>query len=106
MLYLDTLDSAYGRGWYRENGFVARRPDGTFCYGFVPHTSHTGERRPAGHGARYRLSVSGPGVTPDVRWEGAGLSSFNPALPELVAHETAMNVLQRSLTSESAPCRA
>lgn len=106
VLYLDTLDSAYGRGWYRENGFVARRPDGTFCYGFVPHTSHTGERRPAGHGARYRLSVSGPGVTPDVQWEGAGLSGFNQADPGHVAHETAMNALQRQLMGGSTPCRA
>jgi hypothetical protein len=106
VLYLDTLDSAYGRGWYRENGFVARRPDGTFCYGFVPHTSHTGERRPAGHGARYRLSVSGPGVTPDVQWERAGLAGFNRADPGHVAHETAMNALQRQLMAGSTPCRA
>jgi hypothetical protein len=106
VLYLDTLDSAYGRGWYRENGFVARRPDGTFCYGFVPHTSHTGERRPAGHGVRYRLAVSGPGVTPDVQWEGAGLSSFDSADPNHVAHETAMNGLQRQLMAGSTPCRA
>jgi hypothetical protein len=106
VLYLDTLDSAYGKGWYRENGFVARRPDGTFCYGFVPHTSHTGEHRPPGHGARYRLAVSGPGVTPDVLWEGAGLPSFDSANPEHVAHEAAMNALQRSLMSASTPCRA
>jgi hypothetical protein len=106
VLYLDTLDSAYGKGWYRENGFVARRPDGTFCYGFVPHTSHRGERRPPGHGARYRLSVSGPGVTPDVQWESAGLASFNRTDPVLVAHEAAMNVLQRELMSGSTPCRA
>jgi hypothetical protein len=106
VLYLDTLDSAYGKGWYRENGFVARRPDGTFCYGFVPHMSHTGERRPAGHGVRYRLSVSGPGVTPDVQWEGAGLSGFNRADPSHVAHETAMNALQRQLMAGSTPCRA
>ena len=105
VIYLDTLDSAYGKGWYRENGFVARRPDGTFCYGFVPHTSHTGERRPAGHGARYRLAVSGPGVTPDVVWEGAGLAGFNRADPQHVAHEAAMNALQRRLMASSMPCR-
>ena len=106
VLYLDTLDSAYGKGWYRENGFVARRPDGTFCYGFVPHTAHTGERRPPGNGARYRMSVSGPGVTPDVQWEGAGLPAYSTADPELVAHETAMNALQRSLMGGSSVCRS
>ena len=80
VLYLDTLDSAYGAGWRRENGFVARNPDGTFCYGFVPHTSEQGERRPAGNGRRYRLAVSGPGVTPDVVWEAgaARLRSREP----------------------------
>jgi hypothetical protein len=106
VLYLDTLDSAYGQGWYRENGFVARRPDGTFCYGFVPHTSPRGERRPPGHGARYRLAVSGPGVTPDVQWEGPGLPSFDRSNAQHVAHEAAMNALQRELMSSSTPCRA
>jgi hypothetical protein len=106
VLYLDTLDSAYGRGWYRENGFVARNPDGTFCYGFVPHTSPRGERRPPGHGGRYRLSVSGPGVTPDVQWEGPGLGSFDRSNPQHVAHEAAMNALQRQLMGASTPCRA
>jgi hypothetical protein len=104
VLYLDTLDSAYGKGWYRENGFVARRPDGTFCYGFVPHTAHTGERRPAGHGRRYRLAVSGPGVTPDVVWEASGLSAFDAANTQHREHEARMNALQRSLMRD--PCRA
>jgi len=106
VLYLDTLDSAYGKGWYRENGFVARRPDGTFCYGFVPHTAHTGERRPAGHGTRYRLSVSGPGVTPDVSWEAAGLPGYDPANPKHVTHEAEMNALQGSLMTRSSVCHA
>ncbi len=106
VLYLDTFDSAYGPGWRRENGFVARRPDGTFCYGFVPHTSHVGERRPAGNGVRYRLGVSGPGVTPDVIWEGAALANFDPSDPKHVEHEASMNELQRSLMSASTPCRS
>lgn len=104
VLYLDTLDSAYGKGWFRENGFVARRPDGTFCYGFVPHTAHTGERRPAGHGRRYRLAVSGPGVTPDVVWEGDGLADYDADSAEHREHEARMNELQRALMRQ--PCRA
>jgi len=106
VLYLDTLDSAYGPGWRRENGFVSRNPDGTFCYGFVPHTTHAGELRPAGHGRRYRLAVSGPGVTPDVAWEGAGLHDFDPANEDDRAHEDAMNALQRELATGSKPCHA
>jgi hypothetical protein len=106
VLYLDTYDSAYGLGWRRENGFVARRPDGSFCYGFVPHRAPSGELRPAGHGSRYRLSVSGPGVTPDVAWEGTGLHNFRPGDVGDLAHETRMNELQQQLASRSTPCRA
>jgi hypothetical protein len=106
VLYLDTLDSAYGPGWRRENGFVSRNPDGTFCYGFVPHRTPSGELRPPGNGRRYRLAVSGPGVTPDVMWEGPGLHDFDPENPADRAHEAEMNELQRSLATGSRPCHA
>jgi len=104
VLYLDTLDSAYGKGWRRENGFVARNPDGTFCYGFVPHIAD-GRQRPAGNGRRYRVAVSGPGVTPDVMWEGAGLADFDRSNQDDVALEARMNELQRSLMARSGPCQ-
>jgi hypothetical protein len=106
VLYLDTYDSAYGPGWRRENGFVARRPDGTFCYGFVPHRTNTGKLRPPGNGRRYRLAVSGPGVTPDVAWEGPGLPDFDPGNPDHVALEARMNELQRQLVRGARPCHA
>ena len=64
-IYVDTLDSAYGKGWRRENSFLTHRPTGGFCYGFYPHGNH-----PSGQGKRYRATVSGPGVTPDAYWEG------------------------------------
>ena len=104
VLYLDTLDSAYGPGWRRENGFVSRNPDGTFCYGFVPHRTRTDETRPPGHGRRYRLAVSGPGVTPDVMWEGPGLHDFRPDDPGDRAYEARMNELQGELATGSKPC--
>lgn len=106
VLYLDTLDSAYGPGWRRENGFVSRNPDGSFCYGFVPHRTHAGEQRPPGHGRRYRLSVSGPGVTPDVTWEGDGLHDFDGDDPEDVAHEARMNELQRQVAWGGRACHS
>jgi len=106
VLYLDTFDSAYGVGWRRENGFLARDPDGSFCYGFVPHRTHTGEQRPAGNGRRYRLSVSGPGVTPDVTWEGEGLPNFDRANPQHVRLEAEMNALQRQVIWGSESCHA
>ena len=65
-IYVDTYDSAYGKGWHRENSFLTHTGTGVFCYSFNPHGS-----RPAGKGFRYRATVEGPGVTPDVMWQGA-----------------------------------
>lgn len=73
-LNFDTYNSRYGRGWHRENSFVAQNPNGVFCYGFYPHGS-----RPAGKGTRYRATVIGPGVTPDVMWEGPAPGPFDQA---------------------------
>jgi hypothetical protein len=74
-IYVDTLNSAYGSGWKRENSFLAHRPHGAFCYGFYPHGN-----RPTGKGQRYRATVIGPGVTPDVYWESAAPGPFNAEL--------------------------
>lgn len=73
-LYLDTNGSAYGRGWKRENSFLTHRSSGTFCYGLFPHGS-----RPAGRGSQYRLTVQGPGVTPDVMWQSEAPGPYNAA---------------------------
>jgi hypothetical protein len=64
-IYVDTFDSAYGSGWKRENSFLTHTGTGVFCYSFNPHGS-----RPSGKGIKYRATVEGPGVTPDVMWEG------------------------------------
>jgi hypothetical protein len=71
-LYLDTFDSAYGKGWKRENSFLMHKGTGKFCYGFYRHGV-----RPEGHGTRYRATIIGPGVTPDVYWEAAALGSYD-----------------------------
>jgi hypothetical protein len=83
-MYLDTLDSPYGRGWRRENSFLAHKPTGVFCYGFYPHKGRPGT------GSAYRLTAQGPGVTPIVSWSSASLGGFDPAV------EGEMNELQRS----------
>ena len=51
------------------------RPNGSFCYGFYPHGS-----KAAGKGTQYRATVIGPGVVPDVMWEGAAPGPFDAAL--------------------------
>jgi hypothetical protein len=71
-LYVDTLNSAYGPGWKRENGFLSHVGTGGFCYGFYPHGS-----RPSGMGERYRMSVSGPGALPDAYWEGTPPATYD-----------------------------
>lgn len=73
-LYVDTLDSVYGKGWKRENSFLTHRPTGVFCYSVNPHGSH-----PAGNGTRYRATIVGPGVTPDLYWEGASPGPYDKA---------------------------
>ena len=94
-VYIDTFNSVYGRGWKRESGILTHRPWGVFCHSFVPQKPFpdypSQEMRPAAPGERYRVSVMGPGVTPVLMWEGAGLPQYDHSNPEHVAKETAAN---------------
>jgi hypothetical protein len=74
-IYVDTYDSVYGTGWKRENSFLTHTRTGVFCYSFNPHGSH-----PAGKGTRYRATVEGPGVTPDVMWQGVSAGTYDKSL--------------------------
>jgi hypothetical protein len=69
---VDTLDSVYGSGWKRENSFLTHTNTGAFCYSVNPHGSH-----PSGKGTAYRATIIGPGVTPDVMWQGAAPPAYN-----------------------------
>ena len=80
-LYVDTFNSRYGRGWKRENSFLMHKGSGAFCYGFYPHGI-----RPAGRGERYRATIIGPGVTPDIYWEAAAVGAYDPVL-DLIAND-------------------
>ena len=74
-VYVDTFDSAYGQGWHRENGFLTHhsgKTPGDFCYTFFPHSGH-----PSGQGTKYRATVEGPGVTPDVMWANRDIGPFD-----------------------------
>jgi hypothetical protein len=80
-VYIDTFNSVYGDGWKREAGVLTHKQTGTFCHSFVPqrpfawYPSH--ETRPAAPGERYRVTVSGPGVTPVLQVEVPGLKAFD-----------------------------
>ena len=76
-VYVDTLNSTYGKGWKRENSFLTHTNTGAFCYSFNPHGSH-----PAGRGEEYRATVEGPGVTPDVMWQGAAPGAYDRGLDQ------------------------
>lgn len=73
LVHVDTLNSAYGPGWRRENAFVTHNPTGIFCYGFFPHAPY-----PSGMGQAYRATVVGAGVLPDQMWEGSSLGVYDP----------------------------
>jgi len=77
-IYVDTFDSAYGSGWKRENRFLTHTHTGVFCYSFNPHGSH-----PAGKGERYRATVEGPGVAPDVMWQGDAPGAYSRRLDQV-----------------------
>ncbi len=79
-VYVDTFDSAYGKGWHRENSFLSHHRGhtlGDFCYGFYPHAGH-----PSGDGTKYRATVEGPGVTPDVMWEGNDIGPLDQTIQD------------------------
>lgn len=85
-VYIDTLDSAYGPGWRREAAKVTHVNNGGFCYSFAPIPPPPGYpgTMPTvpGVGERHRVTVVGPGLTPDVQWEGAALGPFDPGADE------------------------
>ena len=87
-IYVDTFDSRYGRGWHRENSFLTHHRGhmlGDFCYGFYPHSGH-----PSGDGTKYRATVEGPGVTPDVMWERSDIGPYDATV------QNQMRSLERS----------
>jgi hypothetical protein len=114
LLFLDTYNSAYGKGWLRENSFVSHGPPGMFCYGFYRRNPWVGgyahprstphRKRPAGVGEQYRLTAAGPGVTPDVMWQGPGLHPFNRGNPSDVALESAMNAERDTIRAGYGKC--
>jgi hypothetical protein len=61
-LYVDTLDSKWGRGWWRMQAFLMHRPAGNYCVG-----TYTFGHSAPGMGKAYRGTIIGPGVTPVIR---------------------------------------
>jgi hypothetical protein len=114
LVYIDTFDSVYGKGWKRENAILTHNPNGIFCYGFVPHDPTIGYDHPAGwpkgklrgpaNGSRYRVTVNGPGATPDVTVTVPGLHDFDRANPADVEYEQKQNALLDSIRGADTLC--
>lgn len=114
LIYLDTYNSRYGAGWKRENSFLAHTPTGIFCYGFLARDPTRGYPHPAGfpstprgpgNGAQYRLTVKGPGVTPDVSITLPGLHEYDPNNAQDVAYERQQNALLDSILNGDKKCK-
>jgi hypothetical protein len=82
-VYIDTFNSVYGPGWKHDTAITLHVGDGAFCYSFVPQAPPPGypdtTPRAPGNGQLERVTVIGPGVTPDVQWVGPGLGAYDPA---------------------------
>lgn len=96
LVYLDTHNSMYGPGWRRENSFVSHNPTGVFCYGFFTfdptkggyqHPPGQTAVRGPGTGDQYRVTASGPGVTPNVSALVPGLHPFDKNNPNDVDYQ-------------------
>jgi hypothetical protein len=81
-VYIDAHDSVYGTGWRHDTAIVLHVGDGAFCYSFVAQAPPPGypDRAPRGPaiGDLHRVTVMGPGVTPDVGWTGESLGAHDP----------------------------
>ena len=116
LVYLDTHNSIYGPGWARENSFVSSGPPGLFCYGFYKFNPYVNgyahprgtphAKRGPGIGDTYRLTATGPGVTPDVTWQGPGLHPYDPSNPSDVSLEHDMNAKLTEMRAGWHKCHA
>ena len=114
LIYLDTWNSRYGKGWIRENAFLAHRPTGLWCYSFLPRDPTKGYAHPAGfpstvrgpgNGEKYRIILNGPGVTPDVTMTVPGLADYDPNNPSHVEYERTQNAFLDSIVGVDKKCR-
>jgi len=114
LVYLDTYNSRYGKGWRRENSFVTHRPTGVFCYEFYAFDPTKGYPHPKGfpstprgpgNGEKYRLTIEGPGVTPDVSVTVPGLHDFDRSDPADAAFDAKQNAILDSIIGSDKLCR-
>ena len=103
-VYIDTHNSAYGDGWFRESGILTHNPTGTFCHSFVPQKPFPGypsqETRPAAPGDEYRFTIMGPGVTPVIQVTVPGVDKWRNAADQVDAQGTAQRVWDATMLDD------
>lgn len=103
-VYIDTHDSAYGDGFWRESGILTHNPTGTFCHSFVPQKPFPGypsqDLRPAAPGDQYRFTIMGPGVTPVVQVTVPGLGRWTGDTNDLDAQANAQRLWDATMTND------
>jgi len=92
VVYIETLDSLLGTGWWRLTGILTRNPSGMLCHAMVPGMAYSNYPNPhvvdAGNGKAYRAYVEGPGVTPLVMAEVDDPGDYNAGDPGKVQRQT------------------
>jgi hypothetical protein len=86
LVFMDTFNSAYGKGWVRETGWVTHRGSGVFCYSMNPHG-----KQPAGSGQKYRITVQSPGALPDIFWQGKPVGAYDRVKDEAANEDQRRN---------------
>jgi len=85
VVYIETLDSLLGTGWWRLTGILTRNPSGMLCHAMVPGMTYSNYPNPhvvdAGNGKAYRAYVEGPGVTPLVMAQVDDPGNWDPNDP-------------------------
>ena len=90
LVYIDTHNSGYGAGWRRDSAILVHgaerdvlsrlRADEPLRRRLPPSPPNTPNRkRGPSKGDMYRITVTGPGATPDLLWQGPGLHKYKRA---------------------------
>jgi hypothetical protein len=103
-IYIDTHNSVYGDGFWRESGILTHNPTGTFCHSFVPQKPFPGypslATRPAAPGDEYRFTVSGPGVTPVLQTTVPGVEKWRGAPEQVSAQDSAQRLWDATMLDD------
>ena len=103
-VYIDTHNSVYGDGWWRESGILTHNPGGTFCHSFVPQKPFPGYPSQAltlpAPGDEYRFTISGPGVTPVIQVTVPGVDAWRGAADQVSAQASAQRLWDATMLDD------